>query len=133
LRLYKQTYHGINGVLRPLLIPGGAWIAPMQDAIPGRPVILEICPASTLKNLGLPSQGYKGKGDEKKEVRKQIVGELSGKGYVQSIASDAALRIETDTEGDALDSLVACVAAARANVAPAPIGSPYRIEGYVYV
>ncbi len=59
LRLYRQTYYGIRDVLHPLVRDQLACVLPMQSALPGKPWILEICPASTLKRKGLYSS-YKG-------------------------------------------------------------------------
>ena len=48
LRLFRQTYFGISSILRSLVIGDHARILPMQKRAVGKPVILEICPASTL-------------------------------------------------------------------------------------
>lgn len=49
LRLYRQTYFGIRDVIAPLLRAGAAWFPPMGHRLPGKPCVVEICPASTLK------------------------------------------------------------------------------------
>jgi hypothetical protein len=49
LRLYRQTYFGISNVLRPLVAKGLVRVLPMQRPKEGKPWVLEICPASTLK------------------------------------------------------------------------------------
>jgi hypothetical protein len=48
LRLFKQTYFGIRCVLFPLLENASACVIPMQEIIDDKPLILEICPRSTL-------------------------------------------------------------------------------------
>ena len=60
LRLYKQTYFGISSILSPLVLGDRARILPMQRRKAGKAVVLEICPASTLKASGL-YRPYKGK------------------------------------------------------------------------
>lgn len=51
LRLYKQTYFGIHDILAPLVQNSSTCVLPIQSAEQGKPWILEICPASTLKML----------------------------------------------------------------------------------
>jgi hypothetical protein len=57
LRLYRQTYFGIRDIIGPLLLGRGAWFAPMEKQTTGRPCVLEICPASTLKDHHLYYSG----------------------------------------------------------------------------
>src|SRR5205823_2299832 len=49
LRLYRQTYAGITGLLAPLVEAGAIRVLPMQAATEGSPRLLEVCPASALK------------------------------------------------------------------------------------
>lgn len=60
LRVYRQTYYGIREVLSPLIHEQQACVLPMQQSQQGKPQILEICPASTLKKLNL-YMPYKGR------------------------------------------------------------------------
>lgn len=53
LRLFRQTYFGIRDLLAPLVKEKLACILPMQQPSEGKPWIVEVCPASTLKKLGL--------------------------------------------------------------------------------
>jgi len=49
LRIYKQTCYGISGILAPLVKADRACILSFHAPADEKPVILEICPASTLK------------------------------------------------------------------------------------
>ena len=135
LRLYRQTYFGIGDVLAPLVRQEAACILPMQPATPGRPWVLEICPASTLKPAGLNSP-YKGNRKEHYAARACILAELEGR-VPLSIPASLRLTILDDCEGDALDSVVATLAVFRAVRNPDGIlagsNKAYAIEGYVYV
>ena len=51
LRMFRQTYFGIKDILAPLVIDKIACVLPMQQPEQYKPWIIEICPASTLKNL----------------------------------------------------------------------------------
>ena len=81
LRLFKQTYYGISKVLSPPVQAGSACVLPFQEPVAGKPWVLEVCPASTLKHLmekGVPS--YKGPEEHKRKNRRQILSVLKGKG-----------------------------------------------------
>jgi hypothetical protein len=136
IRLYRQTYYGIRDLLHPLVRERAAAVLPMQEPLPDRPWLLEICPASTLKDKGLYESSYKGRQEEKREARVRIVEALEDRGALNLEATTRANLIE-DAGGDALDSVVAAVAvseAARAPRFPAMVqGEPYDLEGYVYV
>jgi hypothetical protein len=134
LRLYRQTYFGIGDVLAPLVREGMACILPMQPATPGRPWVIEICPASTLRRAGLNGL-YKGVRQEHYAARARILEELERS---VPLTIPAALRstILDDNEGDALDSVVAAVAVWRALRSESPTvgdNAAYTLEGYVYV
>lgn len=49
LRLYRQTYFGINKIICPIIKDKLATVLPMQNNINSTIKIVEICPASTLK------------------------------------------------------------------------------------
>jgi hypothetical protein len=70
LRVYRQTFYGIREILNPLLQKKQAYVLPMQRRQCGKPGIIEICPASTLKKKNL-YKPYKGK--EHREQRKLIL------------------------------------------------------------
>ena len=63
LRLYRQTWWGIAGVLRPLVAHRAASVRPQQKLAAGKPTLIEVCAACTLKSIDLyPS--YKGAANE---------------------------------------------------------------------
>ena len=132
--IYKQTYYGIRDVLRPLVQGGLARVLPMQRPEPGLPWVLEICPASTLKRLGLPDKGRtKAHYDNRTHI-------LEGLEAMQCLSiSSSSLRsiVLDDHNGDALDSVIAASATFRVVCNPNRLipgdMEPYRLEGYVYV
>jgi hypothetical protein len=135
LRLYRQTYFGIRDVLAPLVRDRQACVLPMQTALPGRAWVMEICPASTLKQESL-NRSYKGKGQGRYVTRDYILAEIERSASL-SIPKPLWSAILEDPEGDALDSVVAASAVFRALRDPGRLavgGSDvYALEGYVYV
>src|SRR5262245_29282232 len=81
LRLYLQTYHGIRDLLRPLVAGGNARVLPMQRPSSGRPSLMEVCPASTLKDLALYLP-YKGRTIAHRRSRRRILKALEGSGLM---------------------------------------------------
>jgi hypothetical protein len=113
LRIYRQTYHGIRDVLAPLLRTGDAVVLPMEGSKPDRPWVIETCPASTLKHAGLyPS--YKGRSDDARAARRRIVDGLVGRGILAPLSRSLRRLAIENQGGDALDSMVAAAATARA-------------------
>jgi hypothetical protein len=135
LRLYRQTYFGIRDLLAPLVKDRLACVLPMQVARPDRAWLLEICPASTLQREGL-KQPYKGRGTHHYEARVRILEAIEKAIPLQVPGSLRSLILE-DREGDALDSVIAAVAAFRTIRSPDGVevadNQAYAIEGYVYV
>jgi len=135
IRLYRQTYYGLRDVIAPLVRDQSACVLPMQTPLPGKPWVLEICPASTLKRefLYLP---YKGKSAKHASARERILEAIE---QMAPLSVPKALRsvILKDAGGDALDSAVAVFAAFRTlyNSGDLIVGSThtYALEGYVYV
>ncbi len=134
-RLYRQTYFGIRDVLRPLLDAGVATVVPMQEHVSGKAVILEVCPASTLKRQGLYFP-YKGRSEERSVARQRILKSLERCGILLLPKSAIRRTVLDDSGGDALDSLIAALATFRAiqkTIRDSTEGNhPYRLEGYVY-
>jgi hypothetical protein len=134
LRLYKQTYFGIRDVIGPLLQNGSGWFAPMQRRLAGKPCIVEICPASTLKRHGL-YRSYKGPLPEHLAARREILRSIEAKSGMQF--EDPLLRdvIVSETGGNALDSLVAAWAIYGVRGTPLTLETgelDYRVEGRVH-
>jgi len=136
LRLYRQTYFGIHDVLHPLVRDDQACVLPMQKTLVDRPWILEICPASTLKQAGLYVP-YKGRTEEHRAARAHILEQLEGTGALSVPTSSVRSTLLDDRGGDALDSVIGALATFRALCNPGllTVGheSPYNVEGYVYV
>ena len=111
LRLYRQTFHGMRDVLRPLA-ERGARVLPMMSADTHALWLIEICPASTLKKERL-YLSYKGKSEAQRANREIILREIKARfGVETSDAMDE--RMLNDTEGDALDAVLAALGTARA-------------------
>lgn len=136
LRLFRQTYYGIRDVLRPLVQNQLVRVLPVQGVQPGKPWILEICPASTLKRESLYLQGYK-QGDEGYAARARILEGIEATGILSIASSAVRSAILDEPHGDALDSVIAAFATLRALSNPAALsvdsGVNYTLEGLVYV
>lgn len=136
LRLYRQTYYGISEVLLPMVRDHLVCVLPMQQAEPGKPWILEVCPASTLKakNLYVP---YKGRESELAHARFRILHEIERRGAVYPIAPSIAEAVVTDPEGDALDSVIAALTTFEVlkdgRLFDRAFTASSMIEGYLYV
>ena len=113
LRLYRQTYWGITALLAPLVARGAAVALPMQPAAPGLPWLLEACPASLLKRLGEYTP-YKGRGVRRRDARVHILETLRARERLHKPRKAIVERIVDDSGGDALDAVIAGLAAARA-------------------
>jgi hypothetical protein len=118
VRLFYQTFHGMRDVLAPLRSVQRTAILPFQyRRLPrARRVLVEACPASTLKRLGLPHQNYK----------QPEGGPLTGKrlrtrraildGLRRHVCFDEGQRrvMMRNGGGDALDAVIAAVGGAQA-------------------
>lgn len=133
LRMYRQTYYGIRDLLAPLVQEELVSVLPMTRAAE-RPWLIEVCPASTLKRLGL-YRPYKGKGAAQEASRVAILAALP------DVQLPDALRAQViaDAGGDALDSVLCAYTAYRVAAIPrnlflyAQNDMEYQLEGYVYV
>jgi hypothetical protein len=146
IRLFKQTWHALVSLVLPLLEhPESVAILPMSAALgePERPRpervpvrIGEGCPSSFLRSREWPHRGYKGTGASCEERRTALLALLEEDGSF-SVARKAAKLAVSDTEGDALDSLLLLPSAQRfADSDPHELltqQEPASIEGWVYV
>lgn len=136
IRLYRQAYYGIGHVLRPLLIAGRAAVLPFQPAVRDLPWVIEICPASTLKAEGLYAP-YKGRQPERRGDRLGILRELTSRYLSRPLPAAAEQAVQENFGGDALDSVVAAIAAHRAltttTASTGPANEVEALEGRVYV
>lgn len=117
-RIIYQTFYGMRDVLGALRRRRGTAILPFQyRRLPrARRVVVEACPASTLKRLGLPHQNYKqpegGRLTRKRLLTRRAI--LDGLARHVRIADTDRRRIMRNGGGDALDAVLAAVGAARA-------------------
>ena len=132
LRLYRQTYYGLRDVIAPLVRERSVCVWPMQHCRSGVPHLIEICPASTLKQMNW-YRPYKGRSIEQRAARLLIVRALQREGV--QLAGQLKPIVLADPEGDALDSVLAAWTAyrARAQLDRAPDDPLYRREGCVFV
>lgn len=119
LRIYRQTWWGIAWLLRPLVISGAAFVHPYQ-ALPDtpRPVVIEACPACSLKSIGA-YQAYKGRTLQHRRQRRTILGRLVSDGFLALPEPKIARRLIDNAGGDALDAMIAALAAVAPDLAPA--------------
>jgi hypothetical protein len=112
-----QTFYGMRDVLGPLSAARGTAVLPFHyRRLPAaRRVLVEACPASTLKRLALPHQNYKQAAGgplthKRRRTRRTILDGLAG-----HVAIDASRRlaIMRNGGGDALDAVLAAVGAAQ--------------------
>lgn len=136
LRIMYQTYFGITQVIAPLLRSGTASFPPMEQVETGKPSVIEICPSSTLKSFGQSTVGYKkstAEGRQRREVLIAAAKEHSAVTNIKPVVEEAAI---DDPKGDALDAILAAVAASRgaAQIMNGPIDLHGPIdEGHVFV
>jgi hypothetical protein len=132
LRLYRQTYHGIADIVAPLHRDGLASIVSIEPPQPDRAWIAETCPASVLKRLDL-YRPYKGRAPAAHKMRRDILAALVDLGFLVAPAKPARDRLIEDRGGDALDSVIACLAAAATlRQLETPLAGLDRIEGKVF-
>jgi hypothetical protein len=140
-RIIYQTMHGMHSVLRPLRHDRATAVLPFQyERLESADrVLVEACPASTLKRLGLPSQNYKQPAGgpltrRRRGVRRVIVGAIASLVHVGDRDRRVMMR---DPGGDAIDAVLAALGAAQAfvSVDHAAIArhARYPREGHLYV
>ena len=114
-RIIYQFFYGVRDVLGPLASTRGTAILPFQyRRLPSaRRVVVEACPSSTLKRLGLPHQNYKQPAggpltSKRLRTRRLILDYLSR--HV-SITPRQRRMMMRNGGGDALDAVIAAVGA----------------------
>jgi hypothetical protein len=117
-RIIYQTFYGMRDVLKPLRRQRETAILPFQyrRLAGARRVLVEACPASTLKRLALPHQNYKqpeGGALTRKRLRTRRA-ILAGLSAHVSMDATQRRRIMRNGGGDALDAVLAALGAARA-------------------
>lgn len=136
-RVISQTYYGIRDLLLPLIMDGPASVPPIHQADGIVPWLLEVCPAGSLKAVGLYKPPYKGRSTAHYEARSRILKSLETDGSIQAVSPALRDTILNNAGGDAMDSVVAAAVTARTVNNPAFIdaksGEPYNVEGCIYV
>ena len=126
-----QTFHAMRDLLAPLL--GSVSVPPMVPDDGDGPTLIEVYPAATLRDFSLPDRKYKEPGRAARERRERILTGLREWGV--ALPERFEDRVLDDADGDALDSLVAAVATARAVESGFAVeeGRYDPVEGYIYV
>ena len=98
-------------------------------------VLLEVMPGAVLRRLGLPFKGYK-RGVKAGELRRQILDELPQRAAPVAVDLSALTELCLSCD-DALDSVVASIAAALWAIDPSrfpqPVCDPHsQLEGWLY-
>lgn len=130
LRLYRQTWWGIAGVVSPLVRAGRAIVRPQQTPIPGKPALIEVCAACTLKSIDLYPP-YKGRGPAHRRARKRILDHFIERGALAAPARRMRKLLLDNEGGDALDAVIGAIATARADLTR-EADAFQRLEGRVY-
>jgi hypothetical protein len=139
-RIIYQTFHAMRDVVAPLSRVRETAVLPFQyrRLRRARRVIVEACPASTLKRLGLPHQNYKQPAGgpltaKRRRTRRAI---LDGLAPLVEISATDRRRIMRDPGGDALDAVIGAVGAVLRweSMDHAAVAGDRRIvrEGYLY-
>lgn len=139
-RIIYQTYHGMGDVLRPISGDRETAILPFayERLSQARRVVVEACPASTLKRLGLPHQRYKQSAGKPPDSVHQKTRRAILKGVSDLVEMTAHRRriIMQDPGGDALDAVLAGVGSWHAMQTcdhnALAIHDRYPLEGFVY-
>jgi hypothetical protein len=139
-RIIYQTFFGMRDVLAPLARTRGTAVLPFQyRRLPtAKRVVMESCPTSVLKRLGLPHQNYK-QPQGGPLIRKRLQTRhrlLDALGDLVQIGDRDRRVIMRNGGGDALDAVIAAAGAAaafhaadHASIARHP---RYRREGYLF-
>ncbi|UCH22316.1 MAG: DUF429 domain-containing protein [Deltaproteobacteria bacterium] len=135
IRIYKQTYFGISKLLGPLVNQNLACVLPMQKPLANKPWLIEICPAATLKKMHLYIS-YKSRSEKHRKARRLILKKMVESRVIRLKKSKIAAIIAEDKGGDALDSVIAAMAAflaARKGLIPQEVNrDTHAVEGWVY-
>jgi hypothetical protein len=140
-RIIYQTFYGMRDVVNPLRADRRTAVLPFQyrKISTADRVVVECCPGSVLKRLGLPHQNYKqptgGPLTRKRRLTRHAI--LAGLAPLVRITDRHRRIMMRNPGGDAIDAVIAAVGAARA-VEAADHGAiarhpRYPREGHLYV
>lgn len=116
-RIIYQTFYGMRDVLGPLRRQRRTAILPFQYRRLARAlrVIVEACPASTLKRMGLPHQNFKQPAGGRLTHKRRRARHAILAGLSESVVMDSTLRLRIMRDGgaDGLDAVLAGIGAWR--------------------
>jgi hypothetical protein len=116
--------------LRPLVASRSATIRPQQKLTPGKPTLIEVCAACTLKSIKLyPS--YKGREAAHRRARRKIMDGLIERGALAAPVRALRALLLDNEGGDALDAVIGAIATAHADLTR-EADAHQRLEGRVY-
>jgi hypothetical protein len=116
-RIVYQMFHAIRDIARPLSESPGTAVLPFQyRKLPrAKRVVVECCPGSVLKALGLPHQNYKqptgGPLTRKRRLTRHAI--LAGLAKLVRIGDRHRRVVMRNPGGDALDAVIAAAGAFR--------------------
>jgi len=127
LRMFRQAYWGLRALAKSKLsiLP---WDAPLAEG-----VVVEILPAHIVKAL-CPNCRYKGTSSQAKLERQRLLAAIIAAVGI-TISADNEQTLLNDSEGDALDAVLAAIAAAAAKesgFAGVAADSATSGEGWIY-
>ena len=112
-RIIYQTFHGMADVLAPMERDRGTAVLPFQRAKLRRAtrVVVEACPSSTLKRLGLPHQNYKQPAGGPLTRKRLATRKVLFAALREQITASEVLwrRMARNPGGDAMDAVLAAV------------------------
>lgn len=140
-RMIYQTFYGMRDVIGPLRSTSGTAVLPFQyrQLRAAKRVVVECCPGSVLKRVGVPHQNYKqptgGPLTRKRRLTRHAILEwLTGVVQVDNWHRRVMMR---NPGGDAIDAVIAAVGAAdavaRADHRAIARHPRYRHEGHLFV
>lgn len=138
-RIIYQTFHGMRDVLASVADDRSTAVVPF-NRINGstRRVVVEACPGSTLKRLGLPHQMYKQPTGGALTRRRRMARHAILDGLQGAIQIDERFRrrIMRNPGGDALDAVIAAVGASAGwrewSAGRTPALPRYLLEGLIF-
>ena len=114
LRLYRQAWWGMAHLLHPLVVGKKAIVIPQMPSRPGKPTIMEVCAACSLKHLDCyPS--YKGRTALHRRARQRILDCLIDHHLLAAPRRALRQQVLDNIGGDALDAVIGAIATARAD------------------
>lgn len=140
-RIIYQTFYGMRDVIGPLRAARRTAVLPFQyrKLSTARRVIVECCPGSVLKRVGLPHQNYKQPAGGPLTRKRRLTRHAILAGLLPLVKIDDRHRrvVMRNPGGDAIDAVIAAAGAARAVEAADHRAiarhDRYPREGHLYV